>query len=84
MHTLFQEDDQTSLLKRIRSALGYLTPLEFQEQWRLEHSPLAGSEPTTTRTGAEDRATVGTDPSADSGMRGRQDVAPSSLSGTKR
>lgn len=52
-------------VKRIHSSLGYLTPLEFEEGWRL-----AAAATTTTTTRAEDRATVGTDPSADFGGRG--------------
>jgi len=51
-------------LKRIHSSLGYLTPKEFEQRWR--HAQAA---PTTTTTRAEDRATVGTDPSADSGAK---------------
>jgi transposase InsO family protein len=49
-------------VKRIHSSLGYLTPREFEARWQ-ERQAMA----TTSATAAEDRAPVGTDPSAAAG-----------------
>jgi len=65
--------DDVYNVKRIHSSLGYLTPEEFAAQWRPTPQPA-----TTTSTGAEDRAPLGSDPSAASGAEsdpGRHDAA---------
>lgn len=51
--------DRIYNVKRIHSSLGYLTPKEFEARWK---DPPRGA--TTTLVATEDRATVGTDPSA--------------------
>jgi transposase InsO family protein len=64
--------DDVYNVKRIHSSLRYLTPVEFAAQWRATPQPA-----TTTSTGAEDRATLGSDPSAASRAKsdpGRHDA----------
>jgi putative transposase len=74
-------------VKRIHSALGYLTPREFEA--RSPVGRLSRPRLQSPLTGAEDRATVGTDPSADSGAKtagraaGSRPAQPCGI-GTKR
>lgn len=51
--------DRIYNVKRIHSSLGYLTPKEFEARWKTDQTRA-----TTTPVAAEDRAPVGTDPSA--------------------